>query len=216
MRFFIVYAHPEEQSFNGALKDTAVKTLTDLGHDVVVTDLYGENFNPVPGRHDFTTTQDTSLFHFQKEQGHAAEQNSFAPDIAREQKRLDECDVLIFIFPLWWSNMPAILKGWVDRVAAFGVFYKDGLRFERGMLKGKKAIACVTTGGTLERFSETGPYGPIEDVLKSVNRSVFEYLGMDVLPSFISYAAPRVEEDERKEFLKQWAERLHQIAHDKD
>jgi NAD(P)H dehydrogenase (quinone) len=209
LKVFIVYAHPEPTSFCAALKDQAVATLEAAGHEVRVSDLYAENFNPVAGRHDFLSAHDSERFHYQNEQLHAAEGGGYAPDLAREHERLLWCDVLIFIYPLWWSNLPAIVKGWVDRVLAYGVAYLDGLRFERGMFKGKTGLVCVTTGGTTERFSPDGVYGPIEGILKSANRGVFEYLGMDVLPPFVAYAAPRVDDDQRQAYLKAWAERLN-------
>lgn len=208
MNVFIVYAHPEPTSFCAALKDTAVATLARRGHEVVVSDLYAEGFNPVAGRHDFLSPYDPRRFHYQNEQLHAARGGGFSPELRREQERLLRCDLLMFVFPLWWSNMPAILKGWVDRVLAFGVVYLDGLRFEKGMLRGKLGLACVTTGGTTERFSPGGVYGPIEQILRPVNRGVFEYLGMEALPPFTAYAAPRVDADARAAYLRAWAARL--------
>jgi len=211
MNVFIVYAHPEPNSFCAALKDRAVATLEAAGHEVRVTDLYAENFNPVAGRHDFLSARDPDRFHYQNEQLHAAEGGGYSAELAREQERLKWCDAMIFIFPLWWSNMPAILKGWVDRVLSYGVAYLDGLRFERGMFKGKTGLVCVTTGGTTERFSADGVYGPIEGILKPANRGVFEYLGMEVQPPFVAYAAPRVEDEDRKVYLDEWAKRLEAL-----
>ena len=208
MNVFIVYAHPEPTSFCAALKDRAVETLEAAGHNVLVSDLYAETFNPVAGRHDFAGIHDPDRFHYQNEQLHAAEGGGYASDVAREQERLMWCDVMIFIFPLWWSHLPAVLKGWVDRVLAYGVAYLDGLRFEKGMLKGRRGLACVTTGGTRERFSPEGVYGPIEVTLRPINRGVFEYMGFELLPHFVAYAAPRVDDDQRRQYLADWAKRL--------
>jgi NAD(P)H dehydrogenase (quinone) len=88
------------------------------------------------------------------------------------------------------------------------VVYLDGLRFEKGMLRGKLGLACVTTGGTTERFSPGGVYGPIEQILKPVNRGVFEYLGLTALPPFTAYAAPRVDDAARAAYLSAWLARL--------
>ena len=211
MKAFIVYAHPEPRSFCGALKDVALATLAAEGHEAVLSDLYGEGFNPVAGRHDFAYEHDPELFHYQREQMHAAGTASFSPELARDQERLFWCDLLLFIFPLWWTSVPAILKGWCDRVLAFGVAYRDGLRFESGLLKGRSGLACVTTGGTPERFSEGGVYGPIGPILEPVNRGVFEYLGMAALPPFVAYAAPRVEDAERHRYLADWANYLREL-----
>ena len=208
MKVFIVHAHPEPTSFCAALKDAAVARLSSRGHEVVVTDLYAEGFNPVAGRHDFLSMHDARRFHYQDEQLHAARGGGFSPELRRDQERLLWCDLLMFVFPLWWSNMPAILKGWVDRVLAYGVAYLDVLRFEKGMLRGRCGLACVTTGGTVERFSPGGVYGPIEQILRPVQRGVFEYLGLEALPPFAAYAAPRVDDETRAAYLRAWLARL--------
>src|SRR3954469_3780975 len=114
MNVLIVYAHPEPTSFTGALKDMAVKTLETAGHNVEVSDLYSENFNPVAGRHDFLTVSNPSRFHYQEEQLYASENNGFTYEIVREQQRVRKADMMIFVFPLWWGGLPAILKGWFD------------------------------------------------------------------------------------------------------
>lgn len=208
MNVLILYAHPEPTSFCGALKDAAVETLTAKGHSVTVSDLYGENFNPVAGRHDFHEQADPARFHYQDEQAHAAMTASFSPDIVREQARFAAADVVIAIFPLWWSGVPAIVKGWFDRVLAFGFAYVDGARFETGFFPQKRGLVCVTTGGTPQRFSAEGVYGPIAGILAPVNRSVFGYLGMKALDPFVAYAAPRVSDGERQAYLDDWRTRL--------
>lgn len=208
MRVFILYAHPEPTSFCGALKDAAVSAITAAGHEVAVSDLYAERFNPVAGRHDFLTDADAARFHYQSEQLNASERAMFAPDIAREQQRFLDADLVITIFPLWWSGIPAILKGWFDRVLAYGFAYVDGARFATGLFPNKRGLVCVTTGGTVERFSPDGVYGPIEGVLSPVQKSVFGYMNMQVLPPFVAYAAPRVDEAARAAYLDDWRARV--------
>jgi NAD(P)H dehydrogenase (quinone) len=212
MNALIVYAHPEPSSFTGALKDVSVRTLQVAGYGVEVSDLHGQNFNPVAGRHDFTTVADPARFHYQNEQGHAFANNGYAADVVREQQRIAKADLLVVHFPLWWGGMPAILKGWFDRVLAFGFAYADGKRYDTGYFRGRRGILCVGTGGTTERFSPTGVYGPIEDVLYPVNRCMIEYLGMEALDPFIAYAAPRIDDAGRKEHLRAWEQRLGEIA----
>jgi NAD(P)H dehydrogenase (quinone) len=193
MNVLIVYAHPEPSSFTGALKDAAVRALATAGHHVEVSDLYAEGFNPVAGRHDFTGAADPARFHYQSEQLHASQTGSFAVDLVREQERLRRADLLVLIFPLWWGGLPAIVKGWFDRVCAYGMAYADGRRFARGYFVGRRALLGLTTGGTIERFSEGGSYGDMKDVLYSVRRCILEYLGLEVMEPFVAYAAPRVE-----------------------
>lgn len=208
MHALIVYAHPEPTSFSAALKNRAVAALARTGHTVEVSDLYGERFNPVAGRHDFTSVANPERFHYQSEQEFAARSGTFAPDIEREQARVRKADVLVLQFPLWWGGTPAILKGWFERVLAYGFAYVDGRRFETGLFKGRRALFSVTTGGTPERFSSTGVYGEIERVLYPVERLLLQYMGFDVEPPFVAYAAPRVGDAERQAYLAAWEARV--------
>jgi NAD(P)H dehydrogenase (quinone) len=170
MHVLLVYVHPEPTSFTAALKNTALEALRDAGHTVEVSDLYGEGFNPVAGRHDFQSAADPARFHYQTEQGHAHKTGSFAPDIVREHQRFTRADLVVWLYPIWWGNVPAILKGWFDRVLAYGFAYSDGKRYDSGFFRDKKGILCLTSGGTRERFSANGVYGEMHQVLWSVQR----------------------------------------------
>jgi NAD(P)H dehydrogenase (quinone) len=208
MHALIVYAHPEPSSFTAALKDAAVAQLTALGHTVEVSDLYAEGFNPVGGRHDFQESADRGRFHYQTEQLYAWKTSGFAADVAREQARVARADLMLFVFPLWWGGLPAILKGWFDRVMAYGFAYADGQRFDRGYFRGRRALAGLCTGGTTERFSDDGVYGNIQRVLYATRRCILEYLGLEVLDPFVAYAAGRVDTAQREEYLVAWSARV--------
>ena len=216
MQALVVYAHPEPTSFTAALKDTAVRALSAAGHCVEVSDLYGESFNPVAGRQDFAAAADPNRFHYQSEQLHASRTGGFAADIVREQERLMRGELLVFVFPLWWGGVPAVLKGWFDRVCAYGVAYADGKRFDQGFFVGRRAILGVVTGGTIERFSAGGGYGPVQEVLYPVRRCMLEYLGLEVLDPFVAYAAPRVDATTRVDYLRAWEMRLLAAAGDSE
>jgi len=208
LNVFIVYAHPEPTSFNGALKDRAVDVLTRAGHSVQVTDLYAEDFDPRAGRHDFTSVADASRFDYQVEQRHAVEKRSFDPAISRDQERLFWCDLLIFQFPLWWFGVPAILKGWIDRTLAFGLLYDLGHRYETGLLKGRRGMVSVTTGGPAERFGPGGQYDAMDVYLRPIEFGCIEYLGMEVEDRFVAWSAGRVGDDGRRDYLDQWSAHL--------
>lgn len=208
MNILVLYAHPEPRSYNGALKAATLETIAAAGHTAEVSDLYAEGFNPVAGRHDFTSVADPDFFHYQNEQALAARDDGFSAELSREQARVSRADAFILHFPLWWGGPPAILKGWFDRVMAFGFAYRDGTRFDTGLYKGKRGLLCVTTGGTPERFSESGVYGPIEKVLWPTNRLMLEYMGLDVAPPFVAYGAPRVDAEMRADYLSEWKERV--------
>ncbi|HVY86843.1 MAG TPA: NAD(P)H-dependent oxidoreductase [Caulobacterales bacterium] len=150
--------------------------------------------------------------HIQSEQALATRRHAFAPDIAREQARVAAADALILQFPLWWGSAPALLKGWFERVLAYGFGYVDGRRFETGLFKGRRAMISVTTGGPLTRFTEGDVYGPIDDILLPVRRLTLEYMGYTVSEPFVAYAAPRLEESERQGLLRDFASKVVDFA----
>jgi NAD(P)H dehydrogenase (quinone) len=208
MKILIVHAHPEPTSFNAALTQTAATALRDKGHEVTISDLYAEGFEPRAGRHDFVGAADERRFHYQGEQARAAATGSFSDDLRREHERLLAADLLVLQFPLWWGGPPAILKGWFDRVLAYGIAYVDGRRFTTGVFKGRRALISVTTGGTPERFRPEDVYGPVDQVLWPVRRLVLEYMGYEVEDPFVCYGVPRVEAAQRDTYLAQWRERI--------
>ena len=83
MKILIVLAHPEHQSFNGAMFRTAVETLSKEGHEVKTSDLHAMVFDPVSGRHNFLAAKDPDYFKQQIEEMHAAETYGFAEDIEK-------------------------------------------------------------------------------------------------------------------------------------
>jgi NAD(P)H dehydrogenase (quinone) len=138
MNVLIVYAHPEPRSFNGAMRDVAVETLASAGHEVVVSDLYAMHFNAVVGADDFTGERaDPGFLSIAREQTKAYEIGTLAPDIVAEQEKLRRADLVIFQFPIWWFGMPAILKGWADRVFARGFAYSTGRKYDTGLFRAR-------------------------------------------------------------------------------
>jgi len=212
MKVFIVYAHPEPKSFNGALKDLAVSELTRLGHEVKVSDLYAMRFNPVAGRHDFTAPENPDCLSYMAEQRHAAKTGTFAPDIRAEQEKLLWADFVIFQFPLWWFSLPAILKGWFDRVMASGFAYgRDVGKYETGGLKGRKAMLSVTTGAAEGAYTRHGIDGDIhEQILFSVNHGILFFTGLQPVQPFIAYRVAH-DEERRRKYLEEFRNRLHRL-----
>lgn len=161
MRYFIVHAHHEPKSFNGALTATAADRLRSLGHSVEVSDLYAMGFDPISDRRNFATVADPGYLKQQAEESHASEHAGFAPDIEAELEKLERCDALVFQFPLWWFGMPAVLKGWCDRVLAMGRVYGGGKWYENGIGAGKPAIVSMTTGGPPPMYGPAGLNPPM-------------------------------------------------------
>lgn len=126
MNVLIVYAHPEPRSLNGALRDFAVQHLEAAGHAVQVSDLYAMNWKPTLDADDMTERAPGARFDPSRDSKHAYETGTQRDDIAREQQKLKWADALILQFPLWWFSMPAIMKGWIERVYAYGFAYGVG------------------------------------------------------------------------------------------
>lgn len=212
MNVLVVLAHPEPRSFNGALRDTAVATLEAAGHRVEQSDLYALRWQPVLGPDEFGAAAAGDLFNAQQAQRQAVAAGTQAADVAAEQAKLARSDLVLLIFPIWWFSTPAILKGWIDRVFALDVAYGGGRWFDNGVYRGKRALACVTTGARADRFSEGGLFGPIETVLHPLRVGVLNFCGFDTLEPFVAWAAGHRDEAGRRELLAQWAERLRGIA----
>lgn len=207
-----MFAHYEPLSFNGAMRDTAVRELEAQGHEVRVSDLYAEGFDPVPARRDFSTCQRGDFFKYQTEQKHAVAENGFAPDIAREMEWLIWSDVVIFQFPLWWFSVPAILKGWFDKVLAYGFAYGGGRWFENGPLRPRRALLSMTAGAPSERYSEGAIFGDIRHVIYPIHVGVFNLCGLAALEPAIVWAPARIGPERRAEELDRYAERLKGLA----
>ena len=149
MNVLLVLAHPERLSFNGAMFDVAQTTLENAGHTVVTSDLYRMGFDPVSSRHNFTSVHNPDYLKIQAEEQLASETDGFADEVEAEIAKVEAADLMIWQFPLWWFGLPAILKGWVDRVFAMGRAYGNGHIYETGKFKGKRALLSLTTGGRL-------------------------------------------------------------------
>lgn len=214
MRVLIVFAHPEPRSFGGALRDLAVATLREAGHEVVVSDLYAEGFNPVAGPADFTTRADPDRLELGAEQAHAARTGTFAPDLKREIDRVLAADLLILLFPFWWYSVPAILKGWIDRVFAFGVTYDFGRTWNRGPMAGRRAMLAFTSSAPPASVGPDGRNGDLERTLWPLHAGVFGVCGYSVLPPFVAHAVRWVDDATRARILADWALRLRHIADD--
>lgn len=101
MRILLVYCHPCEESYSAAIRDRAIATLEQAGHEVDLLDLYGEGFDPV------LSAQERRGYHTPGENEKPVESHL---------ARLRACEGLLFVYPTWWYGPPAMLKGWIDRV----------------------------------------------------------------------------------------------------
>jgi len=204
-KILIIHAHPEKQSFCSSLKNTAVDYFKSTGAEVKVSDLYEMHFNPVGDRTDFTKLENENYFKYQAEQVFATQNNLFEERLKAEMNKLIWCDTLIFTFPLWWFGLPAILKGWVDRVFAMGLTYGAGKGiYENGTFKNKTAFLTFTTGGPEVAYGTTGKNGELDTIIFPIHHGMLYFLGMTVLPPFISFAPARIEDEKRKQEIERY------------
>lgn len=212
MDVLIVQAHPEPASFNGALTDVAVEALQGGGHGVTVSDLYRMRFAATLGADDFVgEREDATFLRVDREQTYAHRAGTLAPDVVTEQAKLARADLLILQFPMWWFGMPAILKGWVDRVFTRGFAYLPGHKYDTGLLAGKLAMVSVTTGTSEDTYQPDGIDGAILDVLWPVHNGVLRYSGFDVCEPAVTYMPRRMGAEERRNALQVHRDRLRDI-----
>jgi NAD(P)H dehydrogenase (quinone) len=212
MKILIVSWHPEPASFNTSMFRVACETLPLHGHDIQLSNLLEMCFDPVSDRHNFSTVKDPLYFKQQIEEMHATENNGFATDIEAELAKLEWCELMIWQFPLWWFGLPAVLKGWVDRIFVMGRVYGGGRIYETGVFRGKKALLSLTTGGPLESYRKDGFNGDIMAILKPIHRGMLQFVGFDVLAPYIVYGPARMSDAERGEELARYGRRLAGIG----
>ncbi len=212
MNVLIVHAHPEPASFNGALKDLAAATLRQGGHAVVVSDLYAMRFGAIVGADDFRGERaDPERLDIAREQAHAFEKGTLAPAIVAEQEKLRRADLLILQFPVWWFGMPAILKGWAERVFTRGFAYAAGRKYDTGLFRGKLAMVSATTGTSADTYAPDGIDGDILSVLWPVHNGLLHYTGFDVLHPFVAFMPGRVGQEGREAYLAAYRKRLRDL-----
>uniref|UniRef100_UPI003F498486 NAD(P)H-dependent oxidoreductase n=1 Tax=Cupriavidus yeoncheonensis TaxID=1462994 RepID=UPI003F498486 len=208
MKVLIVHAHPEPQSFSSALKTVSLEAFREAGHEVQVSDLYAMGFNPVASAADFGNRANPEYCVYALEQRNGVTNRTISPDIQRELEKLMQCDLLVLNFPLFWFSTPAILKGWLDRVLVSGTVYGGTRFYDRGGLRGKRALVSVTLGGQEHMFRSDGVHGPLESMLKHLLQGTLGYTGLDVLPPFFAWHVPYVTHDDRVAMLDAWRERI--------
>lgn len=211
MNVLLVHAHPEPRSFCTAMRDRAVAALESLGHEVVVSDLYAMRFEPVAKAEDFASRRDPDHLVYALEQRHAFETGTLAADIAAEVEKIRSSELLILSFPLWWFSVPAILKGWIDRVLLSGPFYGGRRFYDRGGLAGKRATCLITAGSRAHMLEAGGIHGPLEGMLRHLLQGTLGYVGYRVLPPFVAWHVPYVTDAERAATLDALERYVHAL-----
>ncbi len=182
MKVLIVYAHPNPQSFNQFMLQSLLTGLQEAGHEVRVKDLYAEGFDPVLHAQELETLQTGAV-----------------PErIQQEQDALLWADSLIFQYPLWWFDRPAILKGWFDVVFTNQVAFSFNDQGVQGLLPHKKALVMITAGGSEGYFQDTGAMPLIH---RPVTDGTLGFCGIVDVQHRIYFDVPNLNEQQRQAIL---------------
>jgi NAD(P)H dehydrogenase (quinone) len=148
VRVLVVYCHPTRTSFCAAVLERFTSGLVAAGHSCEVADLYSEEFDPVFCASDYVQFEGGAM----------------PPAILAEQDRVDGCDALAFVSPIWWLGLPAMLKGWFDRVWSNGWAYEFSNNPEGSLLPDRPFVFLFTAGGSRGTYAKYN-YGPGLDAI---------------------------------------------------
>lgn len=149
MKVFVVYCHPSENSFTHKVYEQFMKGLAAAGHEAVVSDLYKMNFQT-----------DISEEEYLRETYYRADE-SVPGDVAAEQEKIQSSDAIVFIYPVFWTEAPAKLVGWFDRVWTTGFAYSPSPQ----MKTLDKALVIACAGKSMESLTEVGEKQAMETVM---------------------------------------------------
>ena len=177
-KIFLIYGHYSNSSFNAAIRDTFIKAAEEKGNTIDTVDLYGEKFNPV----------------------FAGEEPG--EDVLDHRNRIEACDIIVLIAPIWNFRMPAIVEGWIDKVLAppWAFTFKQlvgNYGYPIGNLKNKKAIIFCTYGSP--RLAITTFF--LNLPIRRLKRGVFHMCGIYNIIYKRYFAVPFVSDKKRKKFL---------------
>lgn len=180
----VIYAHPNPKSFNHAIKEKVVETLKNMNKTFELLDLYSTKFNPV-----LTAEELYNIF----------VNGKVSDEIRQHQEVIAKTKTLIFIHPIWWSGMPAILKGYIDRVFTYGFAYKEENDSIIGLLSDKKVLIINTFGADEGELNHFG----IKDCFDKIYNSIYGFCGIKQIKTKYLYAVPYVSDTIRHNMLKE-------------
>ena len=136
MKVLVVLAHPNPDSFSHAIVDKVSTTLANRDHSVSVIDLYAIGYSSAMTRAELAAYTSTTP--------------AIDPMVIEHTRLIQECSTIVFVYPTWWSSMPAILKGWIDRTMLPGVAFSvhpETLKLQPGLINVRQLIGITTFGG---------------------------------------------------------------------
>jgi NAD(P)H dehydrogenase (quinone) len=183
MKYLIIFAHPNSVSFSSSLINALHNHLLNEGNEVEIRNLYEIGFNPVLSVDDFSMLVDKKT----------------PEDVAIEQEYVKWAEHIIFAFPVWWGGMPAIMKGYIDRVFAegFAYDYVDNGSNGNGLLSHLKGTMICSTGLSTEDFKNA------QDAMKVIGKEViFGFVGIRPYKQLFYGGVPIVSDEVRKSYIR--------------
>ncbi len=184
MNTLVVYAHPNPESFNHALLESVQVGLEKAGHEIRVKDLYASGFKPTLDADDLTLIS----------------QGETPDDVKPEQADVSWAEGLVLIYPLWWHDRPAILKGWMDRVFLNGFAFEYGAQGPTGLLGGKKALVLQTSGNPEAVYDA---WETKDAIKKVITTGGLEFFGIRDITYKVFFGVPIVTDNERQAMLEE-------------
>ncbi len=182
MHHLVITCHPRPSSFTRAIADTVEAVSTALGHETRSRDLYALGFEPVLRATDLD----------------ALAAGSMPTDIRHEQAFLLWADMLTLVYPVWWAGMPALLKGYVDRVLCPDFVFERLGNPASGPLAGKKVLIFNTTGAASTFYAGQGMHQAMSTI---TDTGIFEICGMEVLHHAFFGGVSTVSDEVRTSYL---------------
>lgn len=181
MKYLIIYAHPNESSLNNYLLKNVSDSLQKEQQDIEIRDLYKIQFNPVLSLADMEGQR----------------MGKVDATVQQEQEYISWADHIVFIYPIWWTGMPAIMKGYIDRVFSYGFAYLYDQGVQKGLLTGKKATIINTQGKSRAEYERIG----MDKALSlTSDKGIFTYCGLEIKQHFFFDSADKASSSA----VKQW------------
>lgn len=181
MKHLIIYSHPNKGSLNHHLLQTVIDSLKIKNHEIVIRDLYQLNFNPVLSLEDMDGQR----------------MGNVTDEVKQEQQYISWADHIIFIYPIWWTGMPAIMKGYIDRVFSYGFAYRYDQGVQKSLLTGKLTTIINTHGKSQAEYESIG----MDNALSlTSDKGIFIYCGLEINQHFFFDKADKVNSEEIEEW----------------
>lgn len=184
MNYLIIYGNPGGDSFVNKVLETAIEKVLTSGNSCEYRNLYELGFNPV------LSSADLAGF----------KQGEYPEDVRKEQEWIRWAEVILFIYPLWWGGMPAIMKGYIDRTFSSGFAYQFNKNNPVGLLKDKKAILISTQGYPKDYYDSIG----MTDAMMTVEREgIFAFCGIEMTAHLFIGNAHSISEKQEHLYLEE-------------